>query len=190
MKRRNKLRKNLIIIFLSISYIIVILFSWSYYPSYKLWKSIDIIISETFFKISVFRLIHLMIGFPLFIFGMINVIEIININQKAQLRKNVPLYLLKDGYYSKVRHPMYTMIILIQFSLFFSLCSLLGILFSLFFTFLFMIFGLYEEKYQLLPILGEAYKNYSNELKQRFFFYPIKEGLLFLHFFMFIGAFL
>ena len=118
---------------------------------------------------------------------MVNVLEIVPINQKAQLKKNIPRYLIKDGYYRKVRHPMYTMIILIQFSLFFALCSSLGILFETIFTLVLMSFGLYEEKYQLLPILGEEYIKYSNEVTIRFFPIPLKICLLSLYFFSILG---
>ncbi|MEJ2294428.1 MAG: hypothetical protein P8Y23_06615, partial [Candidatus Lokiarchaeota archaeon] len=137
MQRSKKLLKNIIITIISIFYVIAILFSWGYYPSFKLWKSLDWGLFDSFLKISLFRIIHLVIGLPLFIYGMINVIKIVSINQKAQLKKNHPGYLLKDGYYSKMRHPMYTMIILIQFSLFFSLCSSLGLLIGSLFTVLF-----------------------------------------------------
>jgi protein-S-isoprenylcysteine O-methyltransferase Ste14 len=145
---------------------------------------------DSFLKISLFRIIHLAIGLPLFIYGMINVIEIVSINQKAQLRKNYPRYLLKEGYYSKTRHPMYAMTILTQFSLFFSLCSLLGLLIGSLFIILFMGFGLYEEKYQLRPILGDEYENYSNEVKTRFFPFTLKVCLLIIYFFSFLGIFL
>lgn len=190
MKRANKLRNNLVVIFLSILFIIAVILSWSYYPSLRLWKSIDLLLFNNFLQVSLFRIIHLSIGVPIFIYGMINVIEIISINQKAQLRKNVPKYLLKEGYYSIVRHPMYTMIISIQFSLFFSLCSSLGLLFSLFFVFLLMSFGLYEEKYQLLPLFGEEYKRYSNKVKTRFFPLSSKILIVLLYFISFLGVFL
>jgi protein-S-isoprenylcysteine O-methyltransferase Ste14 len=182
--------KSIIISFLSALYILVILFSWGYYPSLKLWKLIDWVFLNVFPEITLFRTIHLVIGLPIFIYSMTNVIEIVRINQRAQLRKNVPKYLLKEGYYSKMRHPMYTMIILIEFSLFFSLCSSLGILFGLLFTLLFMLFGLYEEKYQLLPILGEEYKEYSRKVKIRFFPFPLKILLLLLYLLLFLGIFL
>lgn len=190
MKRSKNLLKKFIIAILSIFYIIAILFSWGYYPSLKLWKSIDRALLTAFPELTLFRVIHLVIGLPLFIYGMINVIEIVNINQKAQLKKNHPGYILKEGYYNKMRHPMYAMIILIQFSLFFSLCSLLGLLIGSLFTTTFMLFGLYEEKYQLRPIFGEEYKNYSNDVKIRYFPFPLKICLCFLYFFSFLGIFL
>ena len=104
--------KIIIVTFLSVLYVLAIIFSWNYYPSLKLWRSIDWVLLDGLFEISLFRIIHLIIGLPIFIYSFINVIEIVIINQKAQLRKNVPNYLLKEGFYSKVRHPMYTMIIL------------------------------------------------------------------------------
>jgi len=189
MKKNNKLRNQLIVTILSILYVIVMMLSWSYYPSLKLWRSIDWLFNDSFLNFSLFRIIHLAIGLPIFIYGMVNVLEIVSINRKAQLRRNVPKYLLKEGYYSEVRHPMYTMIILIQFSLFFSLCSSLGILFETIFTLVFMLFGLYEEKYQLLPILGEEYKKYSNEVTIRFFPFPLKICLLSLYLFSIVGIF-
>ncbi len=190
MKRNRQFLKIIIVIFLSVLYVLAIIFSWNYYPSLKLWRSIDWVLLNGFLEISLFRIIHLIIGLPIFIYSFINVIEIVIINQKAQLRKNFPSYLLKEGFYSKIRHPMYTMIILIQFSLFFSLCSLLGIFFGLLFTLLFMLFGLYEEKYQLLPILGKEYKEYSKKVKVRFFPFPLKILLLLLYLLIFLGIFL
>ena len=190
MKSKNSNVRNFIVFLLSVLYILVILLSWEYYPSLKLWKLLDLVILDFFLKISLFRMIHLIIGLPIFVYGMINVIEIVSINQKAQLRKNVPKYLLKEGFYGKVRHPMYTMIILIQFSLFFSLTSTFALLFSILFTLLFMLFGLFEEKYQLIPILGEEYKHYSNEVKTRFFPFSLKILLVLLYLFSFLGIFL
>ena len=185
---KNKILKYLITFFFGICYIFITLFSWNSYPSLKLWKRIDITIIDVYFNVTFFRMVHFVVGMPIFIYGVYKIIEIISINKKAQLERNRPGYIIKDGLYGKMRHPMYTMIILIQAGLFFSLCSVLGILFSSFFILFFMILGLYEEKYQLIPIFGEKYKDYISQVKIRYFPTYLKIYLIIIYSLLFLGV--
>lgn len=186
----GKILKYSIAIILANLYFIAILFSWQSYPELKLWKFVDISLNSFYFSVTLFRIIHLSLGILFFIYGIINVIEIIAINRKAQLRKNQPGYIIRSGLYGKMRHPMYSMIIIMQASLFFSLCSALGVLFSIIFLSFFMLLGLYEEKFQLLPIFGENYRDYMKEVKMRFFPIFLKIYLVSIYFLSFIGLFL
>ena len=135
---KNKTLKYLFTFILGICYILIILFSWDSYPFLKLWKRIDITLIDIYFNVTFFRMVHFVIGMPIFIYGVFKIIGIISINKKAQLERNRPGYIINDGLYGKMRHPMYTMIVLIQAGLFFSLCSALGILFSSFFLLFFI----------------------------------------------------
>ena len=185
--RKKKISKYILTIILGTCYVFIILFSWGSYPALKLWKRIDITLIDFYFNFTFFRMIHFIIGISFFIYGVLNVIEIININKKAQLERNKPKYIIKDGLYGKIRHPMYTMIMIIQASLFFSLCSALGILFSSFFILFFMILGLYEEKYQLIPIFGRRYREYIDQVEIRFFPRYVKIYLIIMYSLLFLG---
>lgn len=185
---KNKILKYIITCILGICYTLIILFSWDSYPSLKLWKRIDITLIDFYFHATFFRIVHFVVGMPFFIYGGFKVIEVININKKAQLERNRPRYIIRDGLYGKMRHPMYTMIILIQAGLFFSLCSALGILFSSFFILFFMMLGLYEEKYQLIPIFGEQYRDYISQVKIRYFPTNIKIFLIIIYSLLFLGV--
>ena len=187
---KKKITKWLFTLILGICYTLIILFSWDSYPSLKLWKRIDITLIDIYFNITFFRMVHFVVGMPIFIYGVYKIIEIISINKKAQLERNRPGYIIKDGLYGKMRHPMYTMIILIQAGLFFSLCSALGILFSSFFLLFFMILGLYEEKYQLIPIFGDKYRDYINQVKIRYFPIHLKIYLIIIYSLLFLGVFI
>ncbi|MFW9951377.1 MAG: hypothetical protein ACFFKA_14765 [Candidatus Thorarchaeota archaeon] len=152
--------KKILAVVLVLLYIFAILFSWGSYPGLRLWKRIDVFLITLIFNFTLFKFIHLVIGLSFFIYGIINVFSIIVINKNAQLERNKPKYIIMDSFYSKMRHPMYSMIIIIQVSLLFSLCSALGIVFSINFLLTFSFLGFYEEKYQLIPIFGNEYKNY------------------------------
>ena len=106
---------------------IVTITSWTEMPEYRLWTSIDHLISTGIPNSTVFGMIHLLLGVAIFVLGMYHVVEIVRVNQSAQAGKNNPTHLLTHGFYSKVRHPMTGMFITILLGVMVSLCSVIGL---------------------------------------------------------------
>ena len=168
--------------------IFIVILSRMQYQNLYLWKSIDILIVSGFINISLFFLLHLIIGLTIFWISFYQCIEIVKINNKAHETKSQPTILLEDGYYGAVRHPMTTRFLFIIFSFFFMMGSLLGIPFIFLFAFIFVLITFYEEKKILIPTFGNKYKEYMKRVKRRFFTIPMKLILSILVIFIVLGA--
>jgi protein-S-isoprenylcysteine O-methyltransferase Ste14 len=79
-------------------------------------------------------------------------------------KSNTPERLLVTGYYAKVRHPMYGTFIIMQAGFMLSLRSLDGIIIALIIIAVQFINAAIEEKKQLIPIFGEEYKTYAQNV--------------------------
>jgi protein-S-isoprenylcysteine O-methyltransferase Ste14 len=138
-------------------------------PEFKLWKSADFSLFQNQTHITFFRVVHLLLGLVLLIPATYNVIEVIRINRQAHAGKNNPIFLITNGFYSNVRHPMIGMFMSIILGLFFSFCSIL----ALFIAFLLIAFLhltiIYEEKTMLIPRFGSEYLEYINRVPSRYF---------------------
>ncbi|MFW9999726.1 MAG: hypothetical protein ACFE9Q_10810 [Candidatus Hodarchaeota archaeon] len=77
---------------------------------------------------------------------------------------------------------------LIILSFFFMISSLIGITLIILFALVFALLTLYEEKKILFPVFGEKYRKYMEQVKNRFFTTKMKIVIIFLIFFMIIGA--
>ena len=143
--------------------------SWSAMPEFRLWKSVDLVLLDGHSSATLSGVVHLFVGLMIFVPSFYAVIEIVRINQRAQGGKNKPLYLLTDGYYAGVRHPMTGRFMLIVFGFFFSLASLVGLLMIAFFSLFFHATTLYEERKWLLPRFGEEYRSYAKAVPRRYF---------------------
>lgn len=139
-------------------------------PQSHLWGKVDSAIKLNNYKFLTFELIHILLGFPLFLYGVLLVIKTSQVNHHAQDKESrKPIRLIKEGVYSKVRHPMYAGFILTQVGLWFSLCSYYTIFIAVLLVAIFLFNGWREERMILIPIFGDGYKEYINQVKSRFF---------------------
>jgi len=158
------------------------------YQQLHLWKSVDIVIFNWFVNISLFFIIHLMVGSIILFISFYQCIEIVKINNQAHEAKNQPKELLDSGYYAKVRHPMTTRFMFIVLGFFFMFSSVISIPLIFFLGIIFTLLSFYEEKKILLPVFGGKYREYIKRVKNRFFTIKMKVLFIVLIIFMAIGA--
>jgi len=173
----------------------IILGGLSLIPQYNLWLKFDENLFELafpFFKLTynftVMNLIHLFIGLSIFSYAFYKFMGIMMLNHECrdpQTRK--PLKLITKGYYSKLRHPMYGYMILINTSFTFALKSTIPILFTLLFTVLFLANGWFEEKRELIPLFEEKYIKYKQKVQRMYFDNKMIIILIFLYFMLVAG---
>jgi len=145
-------------------------FLLKFVPDFYIWETE----SEWFkiFGISLYQIdiIYFIICLIFVTHGVINLFLITKENHKARndnTRK--PEKLLKEGFYSKARHPMYGTFLIINFGLLLSTRSIWGlILIGLFFI---IQYGnsYIEEKTELLEIFPEDYTKYKKKVFTLFF---------------------
>lgn len=143
---------------------VVIVLSWLEMPELRLWRSVDVVLLEGPPTATLFGIIHLLVGLSIFTPSIYFLIDIIRKNQQAQAGKNNPLYLLKSGYYSLVRHPMNGTFMTAVFGFFYATSSLIGILLIAFLVAFLHLATLYEESKWLLPRFGKEYESYVDEV--------------------------
>jgi len=183
-----KILSGLISFLATFASIIISIISRLEYQQFLLWNSVDISIINCFINISLFFLIHIILGSIVFYLSFFQCIEIIKINNQAHEAKNRPKELLISGYYAKARHPMTARFFLIVLSFFFMIGSLIGIPLILLFALVFALLALYEEKKILFPIFREKYQEYKNKVNSRFFTIKMKIIIISLFGFMISGA--
>jgi protein-S-isoprenylcysteine O-methyltransferase Ste14 len=147
---------------------VVIMLSWREMPELRLWRSVDVALVEGPPTATLFGIIHLLVGLSIFTPSIYFLIDITRVNQQAQAGKNKPLYLLKSGYYSLVRHPMNGMFMTTVFGFFYATSSLIGILLIAFLVGFLHLATLYEESKWLLPRFGKEYESYMDEVRRRY----------------------
>jgi protein-S-isoprenylcysteine O-methyltransferase Ste14 len=157
-----------------------------------LWASVDIIILNNWFigvNLTLFTLIHILIGAIIFYISFYQCIEIVELNNQVHESKNSPKKLIDYDYYAIVRHPMTSRFLSISTSFFFMLGSLIGIPLIIIINVLFYFFTLIEEKRILIPIFGDEYQTYKRNVKEPFFGKKMKIWYGLLIIFMLIGVF-
>lgn len=99
-------------------------------------------------------------------YGTVNLSKISVQNHSVKNEKsNTPNKLLVNGYYAKVRHPMYGTFIILQAGFMISLRSFIGIIVALLIIVAQYINAFIEEKKQLIPIFGEEYNQYRKNVR-------------------------
>ncbi len=164
----------------------IITFIFSYYillgglsliPQFDLWTNFDELLFELTFPIFNFtynftfmNILHFIIGLIVFSFAFYKFMGVMILNHECRDPKTrKPVKLITKGYYSKLRHPIYGYMILINTSFTFALKSIIPILFTILFTALFLINGWYEEKRELIPLFEEKYIKYKKEVQRMYF---------------------
>lgn len=106
-------------------------------------------------------LVYFTCGIILACYGTIRLSKITVQNHSVKNDKsNTPKKLLVDGYYAKVRHPMYGTFIILQVGFMLSLRSFVGMIIALIVIIVQYANAVIEEKSQLIPIFKEEYNLY------------------------------
>lgn len=172
----KKMESRVLIVFCGIlCYGVFLYLAWNItllIPGDKLWSIFSNIYTINIHNniVDLIDIIHISLGFPLLFYGgyrMPKISHIIFNVHNRETRK--PKELLTEGYYGKVRHPMYASFMFINLGLLFSLRSKILNLISFILLFVFALNGIIEEKIVLMPRFNKEYKGYANQVKARYF---------------------
>ncbi len=149
-------------------------------PGPRLWAAVDLPITAGPVTTSLASLLHLLFGYALFIYASYHAWRATREKNSVEdpLRQTATC-LLTDGYYARVRHPMYGMFALADVGLGFALKSVYGLGFALLFLGLFLLNGIFEERSSLIPMFGDQYRAYMQQVRARYFSLP-QTGVLVL----------
>ena len=142
-------------------------FTWTDLQQFQLWQDIDIVLIDTYPYYSLFKIIHLGLSSFIFALGCYHCINVVIINKKAHTVRNSPDFLVTDGYYGKVRNPMYTYFLFIFTALSFALTSNLALIIPASVLIFLFILIFIEEKTMLQPKFGEEYISYKKKVPRR-----------------------
>lgn len=139
-------------------------------PGPQLWRAIDRTIVVVDGTISLANLLHILLGYILFIYGSFHAWQATRLKNTVEDPKHeLATRILDTGYYGRVRHPMYGMFILANVGLGFAMNSIYGLIFGLLSLALFVANGIYEERYVMIRFFGEAYQDYMRRVTARYF---------------------
>lgn len=169
LQSNSALRKSIAVVWGVIGYILLYLlikYVLLYIPDVQPWNDL-----ETWFTLSGISfvradLVYFLYGLIMTSYGTVKLPQISVQNHSVKNKNsNKPKKLLVNGYYTKVRHPMYGTFIILQAGLMMSLRSLDGMIIALLIIISQYINATIEEKNQLVPTFGEEYKQYSKKVK-------------------------
>jgi protein-S-isoprenylcysteine O-methyltransferase Ste14 len=139
-------------------------------PGLQLWAAIDRTITVAGGTISLTNLLHILLGYILFIYGSFHAWQATRLkNTVEDPKRELATRILDTGYYARVRHPMYGMFILANVGLGFAMNSIYGLAFSLLSLGLFIANGIFEERAVMLRFFGEEYQSYMRRVTARYF---------------------
>lgn len=135
-------------------------------PDFKPWNEF-----ETWFTLGSLRfvkadLVYFTCGLITNCYGILRLLKIMNQihSVKNEKEDGKPLKLSTNGYYAKVRHPMYGTFILLQAGFMLSLRSFVGLMIALMIVITQYINAIMEEKKKLVPTFGEEYYLYMKNV--------------------------
>lgn len=138
----------------------------TFIPDIKPWSDFKPWLSLGGMTFTITDLIYFACGLILFCYSTIKLSKITIQNHSVRNEKsNTPNELLVNGYYAKVRHPMYGTFIMLQAGFMFSLRSLNGIIIAMIIIVLQYVNAVIEERRLLIPTFGEEYKIYTNNVR-------------------------
>ena len=145
-----------VIVFILLKYVL------RYLPDLQPWNHAGVWFTFCSIPFSKYDCPYIIYGLIANCYGSIRLIKITTQNHSVKDKNNgVPLNLLTDGCYAKVRHPMYGTFIILQSSLLLSLRSLIGIIVALGVVVFQYFNAKWEEKKKLIPLFEKNYLNYS-----------------------------
>lgn len=137
-----------------------------YLPDIYAWKHAKVWFTFEGIRIIKMDIIYFFTGLLMVIYASFRLKNITVQNHRAKNKsKNIPERLLKDGYYAKVRHPMYGTFVMLYMGVFLSLRSLFGVVATLLLLTGQYLNALFEEKLVLQVMFQEAYQQYKKEVK-------------------------
>ncbi len=168
----NFIRKLLILVLVALVFALlyfVLVYALEFLPDIKPWQGLIYSVTLWEQQLKIIDIVYFITGLVFFCHGILRLIEISRQNHSARNKdSSLPKILLTDGYYSKVRHPMYGTFILIQAGLLFSLRSSIGLLLAAAIILLQIFNGIREEKNQLIKIFAQDYQEYAQKVKNRY----------------------
>ncbi len=139
-------------------------------PGSQLWQAVDRTFTIGFASVSLAGLLHLLIGYSLFIYGSYHAWQATRLkNTVEHAHHELATRLLDTGYYGRARHPMYGMFILANVGLGLATNSVYGLAFSLLSLVLFVANGIFEERAVMIRFFGDEYRAYMQRVKARYF---------------------
>ena len=139
-------------------------------PGPHLWAAIDRTLTVADSPVSFARLLHILLGYTLFIYGSFHAWQATRLKNTVEDPKHeLATRILDTGYYARVRHPMYGMFILANVGLGFAMNSVYGLAFGLLSLAAFVANGIFEEQYVMIRFFGEAYEDYMRRVTARYF---------------------
>lgn len=135
-----------------------------------MWKTIDAPLHLGPVPLTWTRLVHLLLGFPLFLYGAFQSQRATALKNSAEdHQRRVPTRLVETGEYARVRHPMYAAWMLSNTGIGFALQSSYGVGYMLLALVVLAFNGIIEERTQLIPLFGQAYLDYAQRVRARYF---------------------
>lgn len=155
----------LFILVLSIVWLITLVF-----PVTHSWSDVDRTITVAGGTVSLANLLHILLGYTLFIYGSFHAWQATRQKNTVEDPKHeLATRILDTGYYARVRHPMYGMFILANVGLGFAMNSIYGLAFGLLSWIAFVANGVLEERYVMIRFFGEVYQDYIRRVRKRYF---------------------
>lgn len=150
-----------ILLFYSVKYILNSIPDFQPWGNFKTWFALG---GVRFIKLDLGYFIY---GIILTCYGTMRLSKITDQNHSVRNEEGSdPKKLLVDGYYARVRHPMYGTFILLQAGFMLSLRSFVGIIIAIL-VFIFQYANaVIEEKKKLIPIFGEEYRFYAKNVNR------------------------
>jgi protein-S-isoprenylcysteine O-methyltransferase Ste14 len=138
-------------------------------PGLYLWEQLKASVTVWGYVIRWADIVYFAVGLIVFVHAMTGLSGISRQNHTAQdMETRKPTRLLTDGYYAKVRHPMYGVFMLMVLGIFFPSRSIYGLVIIALIVLLQGLNGRMEEKHELEPLFGNAYQDYKKEVPVRY----------------------
>lgn len=148
------------LIYLLLKFVIIYvpdIYAWSRAETWFTFKSLN------FIKMDV---IYFLIGLLMVYYGSVRLFNITIQNHSVKGEsEDRPKYLLMDGYYATVRHPMYGTFVILYMGILLSLRSLDGIVLAMLLIVGQYVNAIIEEKKILKPVFYGEYQRYSRQVK-------------------------
>lgn len=170
LQSNNPLHTAIELVWGIIGYVILyflIKYAFLYVPDFQPWNDFKAWFTLGGVKFVKADLVYFVCGLILNCYGTVRLSKITVQNHSAKSEKgSSPKCLLTNGYYAKVRHPMYGTFIILQAGFMLSLRSFMGMIVALLIVVGQYINAAIEEKKQLIPIFGEEYNLYIKNVRR------------------------
>lgn len=149
-------------------FVMFLLFKWLliYTPDLCFWDKSPVLFSFLGLSFQISDIAYFAFGLVIYLYGSIRFIGINKQNHSVRNNTDIPSELLTNGYYAKVRHPMYGAFVIRASAVLLSQRSLIGVVFTILFAVSQYLNAAREEKKVLIPQFGEKYIKYIHISKE------------------------